>query len=77
MNKDLQKYYEDYFAMFSTDGWKQFVSDVSESIEVFKIEDIKDERQLSEIQGQLKQLKGIINFQASIEHSYEAADGDS
>ena len=42
MTPDVQKYYEDYFELFSTDGWKQLMQDVEGNKETFKIESIEN-----------------------------------
>ena len=36
MNKDLQKYYEDRFTMFTTQGWKDLVVDIEKTIHWIK-----------------------------------------
>jgi hypothetical protein len=57
--------------MFRTQGWKQFIEDMSEVYDSFYIEDIKDELELYKIKGERKVLNQIINFENSIKTSHE------
>jgi hypothetical protein len=71
MNPELQEQYDNYFEMFRTQGWKQFIEDMSEVYDSFYIEDIKDELELYKIKGERKVLNQIINFENSIKTSHE------
>lgn len=71
MNPELQEQYDNYFEMFRTQGWKQFIEDMSEVYDSFYIEDIKDELELYRIKGERKVLNQIINFENSIRTSHE------
>ena len=77
MNRDLQKYYEDYFAMFATDGWKQLMDEVDNSLDTFRIENITDERELYFVKGQMNQLRSLKGLQMTIEAAYEELESDS
>jgi hypothetical protein len=61
--------------MFSTEGWKQFVEDLEDISDNFRIEDIKDGVDLSMIQGQLKVLKQILYFEDSIRRTHDELTG--
>jgi len=74
MNKDLQDYYENYFEMFSTKGWKQLMEEVDESIDAFRIDNINSEQELMIARGQLSQLRSLKGLQAVIEQAYEDFD---
>lgn len=71
MDQELQRQYDNYFDMFSTAGWKQFVEDLEDISDTFRIEDIKDEVDLASIQGQLKVLKQILYFEDSIRRTHD------
>lgn len=71
MTPDVQKYYEDYFELFSTDGWKQLMQDVEGNKETFKIESIENNESLKNIQGQLYVLNMLLGFESMIRTSYE------
>ena len=74
MNRDLQEYYENYFEMFATKGWKQLMEDVEDSIDSFKVENISSEQELMIAKGQLSQLRSFKGLQAVIEQAYEDLD---
>ena len=71
MTKEEENYFETYFDLFSTNGWKQFVSEIQESIDAFRIEDIKDDKHLYAVQGELKMLTRIVNFELAIRNAYD------
>lgn len=71
MDSDLQKQYENFFSMFITDGWKQFIEDMEDIYDTYKIEDIKDEQQLNRVKGERSILWRIINMEQSIRYAYD------
>lgn len=70
MAPEIQKYYEAYFDLFSSEGWKQFVEDVNDSAGAFNVRSIGDEASLKFVQGQLAVMDKVINWQAAIEAMY-------
>ena len=70
MDSDLEKQYENFFSMFITDGWKQFIEDMEDIYDTYKIEDIKDEQQLNRVKGERSILWRIINMEQSIRYAY-------
>lgn len=77
MDSDLEKQYENFFSMFITDGWKQFIEDMEDIYDTYKIEDIKDEQQLNRVKGERSILWRIINMEQSIRYAYDnMAEGD-
>lgn len=77
MDQELQRQYDNYFEMFATEGWKQLVEDLEDITDNFRIEDIKDEVDLANIQGQLKVLKQILYFEDSIRRTHDDLLGDT
>lgn len=77
MNKDLQEYYENYFELFATKGWKQLMEEVEASIDAFKVDNINNEQELMVARGQLNQLRSIKGLQSVIEQAYEDLTNDS
>ena len=77
MTPELEKYYEHYFDMFNSKGWKQLMEEVDESINVFRIENLNTEKELFLARGQLVQLNTLKNLQAVIEQAYEELQNDS
>jgi len=44
LDQETQKYYETYFELFASDGWKQFIEETKDIHDAYKIEHIKDEK---------------------------------
>lgn len=60
MNKELEKYYEERFVMFSSIGWKDLIEEVQERIEAINsINGIKDMDTLRLRQGELNILEWL------------------
>lgn len=71
MSPEEQKYYENYFDLFLTSGWKQFVQETKETLDSHSIDDIKNEKNLSHLQGQRVALLNIIRFETGIQNAFE------
>lgn len=74
MTPELQKYYETYFDLFLTDGWKQFVEDVQESASAFNIRGIQDEGTLKFVQGQIAVMDKLINWELGVRNAYDSVN---
>lgn len=70
MTPELEKYYDRYFDLFTTDGWKQFLEDISNSAQTFDVRTVADEGALRFVQGQLMVMDKILNWEASVEVAY-------
>jgi hypothetical protein len=78
MDKDLQDYYENLLDLFTTPGWKQFVEDISDNMEMLQdITTIQDEKQFWHRRGQLEAVSRIIQYESSIKNSYEDFEKDA
>ena len=78
MDQYLKTQYDHYFEMFRTEGWKQFVEDMTDVFEGYRIEDIKDDIDLAKVQGERKILNTILAFEDSIRTTYDTfAEEDS
>lgn len=71
MDTELQTQYDNYFKMFRTKGWQQFVEDMEGIFDSYSIEDIKDEKQLLLIQGERRILQQILRFELSLQDNYD------
>jgi len=71
LTKDDEKYYEQYFDLFVTPGWKQLLTDLKESLNSYRIEDIKDEASLNLVKGERTVLHRLLNFEASMKETYD------
>ena len=70
MTLEEEKYYDHYFTLFLSDGWKQFADEITEVHDSYRIENIQTESQLSRVKGERAMLWKVINFEASIRNAY-------
>ena len=73
MDQNLLNQYENYFQMFRTEGWKQFIEDMQDIFDTYHIEDIKDGTQLAFIKGERRILNQVLQFEPAIKANYELA----
>ena len=71
MSPEEQKYYETYFDLFMTDGWKQFIEEINEILDRHRIEDIKNETHLAFVKGERDALFRVRRFETGIKTSYD------
>lgn len=77
MDKELVKYYEDYFDLFSRPGWKVFEEEFKDSLESLRTQlETSVDPDTSRIQGQIKELKILCGFKDFIVASYEQLKED-
>ena len=46
MTPEDNKYYEAFFDLFNTDGWKQFVEEVTDAHSAYQIENLNSENSI-------------------------------
>lgn len=72
MDQDTQKYYECYFDLFRTAGWKQLIEELTQNALVINsVEATKDANDLYLRKGQLNVLAYLINFETTTNNNYE------
>ena len=71
MSPEDEKYYEHYFDLFVSEGWKQLVTEIKGILESHRIEDLKTIEELAYIKGERAVLNNIANFETSIRTSYD------
>jgi hypothetical protein len=71
MDKELETYYNNYFELFLTEGWKQLVTDLENNIKSFNVSSIKDSEELFKAQGSLNVLYSISNLESTIKNAFE------
>lgn len=72
MDNSLEKQYEDYFDLFSRDGWKLLMEDIDSMIEsIDSLDYVSSLEELHSHKGQLTILKRIRGFQNAIQAAYE------
>ena len=75
MSPEEQKYYETYFDLFMTDGWKQFIEEINEILDRHRIEDIKNETHLAFVKGERDALFRVRRFETGIKTAYDVLQG--
>ena len=74
MDQETQQYYDAYFNLFITDGWKQLVEEfTSNAIQINSVESTKDVNDMFFRKGQLNILGHLINLETVINTNYEEA----
>jgi hypothetical protein len=76
MKLEDEQYYETFFDLFGTEGWKLFTTTIKENLEDFSIESLEDEKHLRHVQGQIFVLKNISNFESNMRTSYDQIISD-
>ena len=78
LNQETQQYYDKYFTMFSSDGWKQLIEELTANgVNINSVEATKDSEDLSFRKGQLNVLGFLINLESTTEANYEEAKTDA
>ena len=77
MDKELQDYYENLLDLFATQGWKQYIEDISDNKEILEdITTINDEKQFWFRRGQLEAIQRVLAYESTIKNSYEDFERD-
>ena len=78
IDKQLQKYYEDRFSLFSTPGWQDLMEDAQKMFDALnQVLPIQNEADLHLKRGQLDILQWILSLKGVSEQSYEQLMNDS
>ena len=77
MNQELETYFNNYFAMFRSEGWKQIISDLRGNVEqINSVELTEDANNLYFRKGQLAILGTLFNLETQIDSAKEQAESD-
>jgi hypothetical protein len=77
MDQETQQYYDKYFNLFQTDGWKQLIEELQQNALVINsVEATKDQNDLYVRKGQLNVLAYILSFENTINNNYEELTAD-
>jgi len=79
MTQELETYFNNYFAMFRSEGWKQLISDLQGNVaQINSVELTTDNDNLNFRKGQLAILATIFNLETQIDNAHEQAEaGDA
>lgn len=74
MDQDTQEYYDNYFSLFSTAGWKQLMEEFSSNaFNINSVEATKDPDDMYFRKGQLNVLAHLINMESIVNNNYDEA----
>jgi hypothetical protein len=74
VDQETQQYYDNYFSLFSTEGWKQLTQEfTNNAVQINSVEATKDSNDMYFRKGQLNVLAHILNLQTIVETNYEEA----
>jgi hypothetical protein len=66
LDQETEQYYNKYFDLFRTAGWKQLIEELTQNAVVINsVEATKDENDLFVRKGQLNVLAYLINFETT------------
>ena len=72
MEKEDEQYYNIYFELFRSDGWRQLTEELTEvAAHTNNVAIVKDAQDLFFRQGQLDILTWLLQFEDSINNNYE------
>lgn len=78
MTIDEEKYYENYFDLFSTTGWTQLITELQEIYQTYSVDQVASIEELYSAKGQREILSRLLHFQDGIEAAYASIkEGDS
>jgi hypothetical protein len=74
VDQETQQYYDAYFSLFITDGWKQLVQEFTDNaIQINSVEATKDADDMYFRKGQLNILAHLLNLETIVKTNYEEA----
>jgi hypothetical protein len=74
MDQDTQEYYDNYFSLFMTSGWKQLMEEFSSNaFNINSVEATKDPDDMYFRKGQLNVLAHLINMESIVNTNYDEA----
>lgn len=77
MKPELETYYNNYFDIFNTEGWKQLLEDFKSNANIINsVEATKDVDDMFFRKGQLNVLAHLINFEAITANGFEDAQNN-
>jgi len=72
LDQETEQYYNKYFDLFATSGWKQLIEELQQNALVINsVEATKDSNDLYVRKGQLNVLAYILNFETTTNNNYE------
>lgn len=77
LDKELETYYNNYFDLFNTEGYKQLIQELQNNVlAINNVDAIKDEADMYFRKGQINVLASLINFETTIDNTYKEITED-
>ena len=74
MDQETQEYYDNYFSLFMTYGWKQLLQEFgNNAVSINSVEATKDSNDMFFRKGQLNVLAHLLNMETIVKTNYEEA----
>lgn len=78
LDKETEEYYNKYFDLFRTEGWKQLIEELKQNaLMINSVENTKDSEDLFIRKGQLKVLAYLLNFENNMEASFSELEKEN
>ena len=72
MDKETEEYYNKYFDLFTSDGWKQLIEELKQNaLAINSVEATKDANDLYIRKGQLIVLAHLLNLESTMSTNFE------
>ena len=72
IDKETEEYYNKYFDLFTTDGWKQLIEELRQNaLAINSVEATKDSDDLYMRKGQLNVLAYLLNLESTVNNNFE------
>ena len=72
IDKEVEEYYNKYFDLFTTDGWKQLIEELRQNaLAINSVEATKDSDDLYMRKGQLNVLAYLLNLESTVNNNFE------
>ena len=73
MTQEEEKYYNNFFELFSSTGWAQILEELEDREAAYDVSYLRDEKDLYKVQGELSIIRMLLNFEDYIERGYAEA----
>jgi hypothetical protein len=78
LDPETQQYYDNYFNLFQTDGWKQLTEELQQNALVINsVEATRDANDLYMRKGQINVLAYILNLESTTNNNYEELNNNN
>mgnify|MGYP000742251929 FL=1 len=72
MDPEVEKYYNNFFDLFTTEGWKQLLVDLEDNVKAINsVESVTDANDMYFKKGQINVLNNLLNMEYITNNSFE------